>query len=57
MRDVERGIFRVDDALDEVEVLGNEVFAVVYDGDTANIELDIPCLEEVEGSPEYCTSV
>ena len=51
-RDVERKVFRVDDTLDKVEVLGNEVLAVVHDEDTANVELDVVALllglEEVE---------
>jgi hypothetical protein len=34
---VKREILRVDDTLDEVEVLGNEVLAVVHDEDTANV--------------------
>jgi hypothetical protein len=52
-RDVEREVFRVDDTLDEVEVLGDEVLAVVHDEDTADVELDVVALllllEEVEG--------
>ena len=51
-RDVERQVFRVDDTLDEVEVLGDEVLAVVHDEDAADVELDvIPLLllfEEIE---------
>jgi len=51
-RDVEGKIFRVDDTLDEVEVLGNEVLAIVHDEDTADIKLDVVALllrlEEIE---------
>lgn len=53
-RDVEGEILGVDDTLDEVEVLGDEVLAVVHDEDAANVELDVVALllglEEVEGS-------
>ena len=43
-RDVQREILRVDDTLDEVEVLRNEVLAVVHDEDTADVELDVVTL-------------
>ena len=47
-------ILRVDNALDEVEVLGDEILAVVHDEHPANIELDVVALllglEEVKGS-------
>lgn len=43
-RDVQREILRVDDTLDEVEILRNEVLAVVHDEDTANVELDVVTL-------------
>jgi len=43
-RDVQREILRVDDTLDEVEVLRNEVLTVVHDEDTANVELDVVTL-------------
>ncbi len=53
-RDVEWQILRVDDTLDEVEVLWDEVLAVVHDEDTTNVELDVVALllglEEVEWS-------
>ena len=53
--DVERQVLGVDNTLDEVEVLGNEVLAVVHDENAANVELDVVALllalEEVEGSP------
>lgn len=51
-RDVKREILRVDDTLDEVEVLGDEVLAVVHDEDAADVELDVVALllglEEIE---------
>jgi len=43
-RDVERQVFRIDNTLDKVEVLWNEVLAVVHDEDTADVELDIVAL-------------
>ena len=43
-RDVEGKILRVDNTLDEVEVLGDEVLAVVHDEDTADVELDVVAL-------------
>lgn len=53
-RDVERQIFGVNDTLDEVEVLGNELLAVVHNEHTANVELNVVELllgfEHVEGS-------
>lgn len=53
-RDVEGKILGIDDTLDEVEVFGNEVLAVVHDEDSSNVELDVVALllrfEEVEGS-------
>ena len=55
-RNVERQVLGVDDALDEVEVLRDEVFTIIHDEDAANVELDIVAfllsLEEVEGSTE-----
>ena len=42
--DVKRKIFGVDDTLDEVEILGNEVLAVVHDEYTANIEFNVVTL-------------
>jgi hypothetical protein len=54
--DVERKILRVNDTLDEVEVLGDEVLAVIHDEDAADVELDVVALllrlEEVEGGTE-----
>ncbi len=51
-RNVEGKVLRVHDALDEVEVLGNELLAVLHDEDAANVELDVvlvlAVLEEVE---------
>jgi hypothetical protein len=53
-RDVEGEILRVDDTLDEVEVLRDEVLAVVHDEDAADVKLDVITLllglEKVEGS-------
>ena len=58
--DVEGEILRVDDTLDEVEVLGNKVLTVVHDEDTADVKLDVVALllglEEIEGSPGFGTS-
>jgi hypothetical protein len=55
-RDVKGKILRVDDSLDEVEVLGDQVLTVVHDENTTNVELDVvPLLlglEKVEGSPD-----
>jgi hypothetical protein len=52
-RDVERQVFRIDDTLDKVEVLRDEVLAVVHDEDTADVEFDIVALflalKEIEG--------
>merc|ERR1712061_878955 len=52
--DVERQILRVDHTLDEVEVLGDELLAVVHDEDPPHVELDVVLsllvLEQVEGS-------
>ena len=60
-RDVEREILRVDDTLDEVEVLGDEILTVVHDEDTADVELDVVALllglEEVEGRTAQTQSV
>jgi hypothetical protein len=42
--DVKGKIFRVDDTLDEVEVLRDEVFAIVHDEDAANVEFDVVAL-------------
>jgi hypothetical protein len=55
-RNVERKILGVDNAFDEVEIFGNEIFAIVHDEDAADIELDVVALlfafEEIEGSTE-----
>jgi len=49
---IEGQVFRVDDTLDEVKVIGDEFLAVVHDKDSSNIELDVIfflfCFEEVE---------
>ena len=51
-RDVQREILRIDNTLDEIEVLRNEVLTVVHDEDPANVELDVVALllgfEEIE---------
>ena len=53
-RDVQRQVLRVDNTLDEVEVLGNNILTVIHDEDTADIELDVVALllrlEEIEWS-------
>ena len=53
-RDVERKVLGVDDTLDKVEILGNNVFAIVHDKNTADVKFDVIALllrlEEVEGS-------
>ena len=57
--DVEGEILRVDDTLDKVEVLGNEILAVVHDEDATDVKLDVVALllrlEEIEGSPLFWT--
>ena len=55
-RDVERQVFRIDDTLDEVEILRNEVLAVVHDEDTADVELDIVALFLALKQIEGCTT-
>ena len=51
--DVEWKVLRIDDSFDQVNVLGDEVLAVIDDKDMANVELDVVLfifgLEEVEG--------
>ena len=53
-RNVERKVLRVDNTLDEIEVLRDEVLAIIHDEDTANVEFDVVALllrlEEIEGS-------
>ena len=53
-RDVEGQVLGVDDTLDEVEVFGDQILAVVHNEDTSDVELDIIALllalKEVEGS-------
>ena len=51
--DVKGKIFRVDNTLDEVEVLGNEVLIVIHNKYTADVEFDVVALlglEEIERS-------
>jgi len=43
-RDVEWQVLRVDDTLDKVEVLGDKVFTVIHDEDTADVEFDVVAL-------------
>ena len=43
-RDVEWQVLRVDDTLDEVEVLGDKVLTVIHDEDTADVEFDVVAL-------------
>jgi hypothetical protein len=43
-RNVEREIFRIDDTLDKVQVLGNKVLAVVHDENAANVKFDVVTL-------------
>jgi hypothetical protein len=56
-RDVERQVFRIDDTLDKVEVLRNEVLAVVHDEDTADVEFDIVALFLALKQIEGCTRI
>ena len=52
-RDIEGKVFRVDNTLDEVEVLGDEILAVVHDEDATDVKLDVVALllglEKIEG--------
>merc|ERR1719367_2151324 len=52
-RDVKWQIFGVYDTLDEVQVLGDELFTVVHDKDPADVQLDVVLLflvlKQVEG--------
>lgn len=43
-RDVQGQVLRVDDTLDELEVLGHELLAVVHDEDAAHVQLDVVAL-------------
>jgi len=51
---VERKILRIDNSLEEVEVLRDELFTVVHDEDSPDVQLDVVLLllvlEEVKGS-------
>jgi hypothetical protein len=51
--DVEGKIFRIDDSLEEVEVLWDQLFAVIHDEDTPDVKLDVVLLllvlKEIEG--------
>lgn len=55
-RDIERQVFRIDDTLDKVEVLRNEVLAVIHDEDTADVEFDIVALFLALKQIEGCTT-
>ena len=55
-RDVERQVFRIDDTLDKVEVLRNEILAVVHDENTADVEFDIVTLFLALKQIEGCTT-
>ena len=52
--DVEGQVLGVHDTLDEVEILRDQVLAVIHNEDTPDVELDVVALllafEEVEGS-------
>jgi len=43
-RDVEGQVLGVDDTLNEVEVLGDQILAVIHDEDTSDVELDVIAL-------------
>ena len=40
-RDVQRKIFGIDDALDEAQVFGDQLLAVVHDENMTNVQLDV----------------
>jgi hypothetical protein len=46
-RDVERKTFGVDNTLDEVEILGDEIFTIVHNKNAADIKVDIVVLEDM----------
>jgi hypothetical protein len=57
--DVEGQVLGVDNTLDEVEILGDYILAVIHNEDTPDVELDVVALllafEEVERSAvKYC---
>ena len=51
--DVQRQVLRVDNALDEVEVLRDKVLTVIHNENAADVKLDVVafllCFEEIEG--------
>merc|ERR1719474_434430 len=53
--DIEGKILRINNTLDKVEVLWDELLAVVHDEDSSNVQFDVVLallvLEEIEGSP------
>jgi hypothetical protein len=55
-RDVERQVFRIDDTLDKVEVLRNEVLAVIHDEHAPDVEFDIVALFLALKQIEGCTT-
>ena len=60
-RNVKREVLGVDDTLDEIEVFGDDVLAVVHDEDMMDVQLDVVALllglEEVERRTGNKTSV
>ena len=52
--DVKREIFRVDNTSDEAEIFGDEVFTIIHNEDSSDVELDVIFLllgfEHIEGS-------
>jgi hypothetical protein len=56
-RNVERQVFRIDNTLDEVEVLRDKVLAVIHDEDTADVEFDIVALFLALKQIEGCTRI
>ena len=60
-RNVKREVLRVDDTLDEIEVFGDDVLAVIHDEDMMGVQLDVVAhllgLEEVKRRTGNKTSV
>ena len=54
--DVEGEILGVDNTLDEVEVFGDDVLAIIHDEDTANVKLDVVALLLAFEEVEWCTT-
>jgi hypothetical protein len=55
-RNVKRKILRIDDSLHEVQVLGDELLAVVHDENTADVQFDVVLLLAVFKQIERCTA-